>query len=143
MTLSNGRHYLAIPGPSVIPDPVLQAMHRPAPNIYTGELHDISISLAADLKAIAGTRGHLAKYISNGHGLWEASLTNMLSRGDKVLVCVTGNFGAGWADVASRLGLQVETLDFGKQSPVDPARLEAALRARYDPRDQGRSDRPC
>ena len=38
MSLANGRHYLAIPGPSVMPDRVLQAMHRPAPNIYTGEL---------------------------------------------------------------------------------------------------------
>ncbi|WP_417248090.1 pyridoxal-phosphate-dependent aminotransferase family protein [Celeribacter sp.] len=129
MTLSNGRHYLAIPGPSVIPDPVLQAMHRPAPNIYTGELHDISDGLMVDLKRIAGTDGHLANYISNGHGLWEASLTNLLSRGDKVLACVTGSFGEGWADVAKKLGAQVDTLDFGKQGPVDPARLEEALRA--------------
>lgn len=129
MSLANGRHYLAIPGPSVIPDPVLQAMHRPAPNIYTGELVDITHGLVPDLKTIAGTSGHMAMYISNGHGLWEASLTNMVSRGDKVLVCLTGNFGVGWADVATRLGLEVETLDFGKHAPVDPAQLEAALRA--------------
>ncbi len=36
MTLSHGRHYFAIPGPSVIPDRVLQAMHQAAPNIYEG-----------------------------------------------------------------------------------------------------------
>ncbi|MDO6456271.1 alanine--glyoxylate aminotransferase family protein [Celeribacter halophilus] len=129
MSLANGRHYLAIPGPSVIPDPVLQAMHRPAPNIYTGELVDLTHALVPDLKTIAGTSGHVALYITNGHGLWEASLTNMISRGDKVLVCVTGNFGHGWADVATRLGANVEILDFGKQSPVDPDRLEAALKA--------------
>lgn len=129
MTLANGRHYLAIPGPSVIPDPVLQAMHRPAPNIYTGELVELTQSLIPDLKTIAGTSGHVALYITNGHGLWEASLTNMISRGDKVLVCVTGNFGHGWADVARRLGADVEVLDFGKQAPVDPAQLEAALKA--------------
>jgi alanine-glyoxylate transaminase/serine-glyoxylate transaminase/serine-pyruvate transaminase len=34
MTLSRGRDILAIPGPSIIPDRVLNAMHRPAPNIY-------------------------------------------------------------------------------------------------------------
>ncbi|WP_417239612.1 pyridoxal-phosphate-dependent aminotransferase family protein [Celeribacter halophilus] len=129
MSLANGRHYLAIPGPSVIPDPVLQAMHRPAPNIYTGELVDLTHALVPDLKTIAGTSGHVALYITNGHGLWEASLTNMIARGDKVLVCVTGNFGHGWADVATRLGANVEILDFGKQSPVDPDRLEAALKA--------------
>ena len=38
MTLSRGRDILAIPGPSIIPDRVLAAMHRPAPNIYEGEL---------------------------------------------------------------------------------------------------------
>ncbi|MGJ8557286.1 MAG: alanine--glyoxylate aminotransferase family protein, partial [Sulfitobacter geojensis] len=36
--LAHGRSYLAIPGPSVMPDAVLQAMHRAAPNIYAGEL---------------------------------------------------------------------------------------------------------
>ena len=36
MTLANGRPYLAIPGPSVMPDRVLAAMHRPSPNIYAG-----------------------------------------------------------------------------------------------------------
>ncbi|AJE45986.1 pyridoxal-phosphate-dependent aminotransferase family protein [Celeribacter indicus] len=129
MTLANGRHYLAIPGPSVIPDPVLQAMHRPAPNIYTGELLDLTHSLVPDLNRIAGTTGNLAMYITNGHGLWEASLTNMISRGDRVLVCVTGNFGHGWAGVAQALGAQVEVIDFGTRAPVDAARLEEALRA--------------
>lgn len=129
MSLANGRHYLAIPGPSVMPDPVLQAMHRPAPNIYTGELVETAHSLVPDLKTIAGTSGNVAMYISNGHGLWEGSLTNMISRGDKVLVCVTGNFGAGWADVAERLGAKVEIIDFGKRGPVEANRLEDALRA--------------
>ncbi len=36
MSLANGRPYLAIPGPSVMPDRVLAAMHRASPNIYEG-----------------------------------------------------------------------------------------------------------
>ena len=43
--LSHGRDYLAIPGPSVMPDAVLRAMHRGAPNIYAGELIDIAIQM--------------------------------------------------------------------------------------------------
>jgi alanine-glyoxylate transaminase/serine-glyoxylate transaminase/serine-pyruvate transaminase len=66
-------------------------------------------------------------YICNGHGLWEASLTNLLSRGDTVLVCVTGAFGDGWADVAEALGATVHRLDFGKTSVIDPAVVEQAL----------------
>lgn len=129
MSLANGRHYLAIPGPSVLPDSVLQAMQRPAPNIYTGALADMTHSLIPDLKSIAGTQHHVAMYISNGHGMWEASLTNLLSRGDTVLVCVTGAFGEGWADVAEVLGASVQRLDFGKNSSIDPALVEQALAA--------------
>ena len=36
--LANGRPFLAIPGPSVVPDRVLRAMHRASPNIYAGEI---------------------------------------------------------------------------------------------------------
>lgn len=127
--MSSGRPYLAIPGPSVMPDQVLQAMHRPSPNIYAGELLEIAQSLVPDLKTIARTQGHVAMYISNGHGLWEAALSNLLSRGDKVLVCINGAFGAGWADVAQALGAQVERLEFATDAAVDPAQLEAVLRA--------------
>jgi len=45
MTFANGRAYLATPGPSVMPDRVLNAMHRAAPNIYEGELLDLTASL--------------------------------------------------------------------------------------------------
>jgi alanine-glyoxylate transaminase/serine-glyoxylate transaminase/serine-pyruvate transaminase len=132
MSLSNGRHYLAIPGPSVLPDAVLQAMQRPAPNIYTGELVDLTHALLPDLKKIAGTKHHVAMYISNGHGLWEASLTNMISRGDTVLVCITGAFGAGWADVAESLGAHVQRIEFGKKKSIDPAKVAQVLRADAD-----------
>jgi alanine-glyoxylate transaminase/serine-glyoxylate transaminase/serine-pyruvate transaminase len=119
MPLSQGRHYLAIPGPSVIPDRVLQAMHRPAPNIYEGELVELTESIIPDLKHVAGTAGQATIYIGNGHAAWEAALANILSRGDHILVLVTGRFGAGWAQMAESLGAQVETMDFGKQSPID------------------------
>ena len=50
MSLANGRPYLAIPGPSVIPDQVIQAMMRPSPNIYEGDLIHLTDSLIPDLK---------------------------------------------------------------------------------------------
>ncbi|SDE50565.1 pyridoxal-phosphate-dependent aminotransferase family protein [Limimaricola pyoseonensis] len=128
MSLSHGRPYLAIPGPSVMPDRVLAAMHRPAPNIYTGALHEMTETLVPDLKAVAGTRHDVAIYIANGHGTWEASLLNVLSRGDRVLALVSGRFGEGWAEVARALGAEVEVMEFGLDRPADPARIEARLR---------------
>ncbi|MFN3146943.1 MAG: pyridoxal-phosphate-dependent aminotransferase family protein [Paracoccaceae bacterium] len=129
MSLANGRHYLAIPGPSVMPDRVLNAMHRAAPNIYYGELHDMTRGIAADLKAVARTGGEVAMYIANGHGAWEAALANTHSPGDRVLVLATGRFALGWSDVARRMGIDCEIVDFGRTAPVDLARVAEVLAA--------------
>jgi alanine-glyoxylate transaminase/serine-glyoxylate transaminase/serine-pyruvate transaminase len=126
---ANGLTYLAIPGPSVMPDRVLRAMHRAAPNIYTGELHDVTRSLFPDLKAVAGTRHDVAIYIGNGHGVWEAALSNILSDGDTVLVLATGRFCVGWGEMAEGLGASVETIDFGDSDAVDLTQVEAVLKA--------------
>lgn len=129
MTLSQGRPYLAIPGPSVMPDAVLRAMHRAAPNIYAGEIVEMTESLVADLAGVARTAGKAAIYIANGHGAWEAALANVIAPGDKVVTLATGRFGHGWGEMASALGARVDVLDFGRRAPVDPARIEELLRA--------------
>ncbi|MEL6913486.1 MAG: aminotransferase class V-fold PLP-dependent enzyme [Pseudomonadota bacterium] len=128
-SLAQGRPMLAIPGPSVIPDRVLQAMHRPAPNIYAGQLVEMTASIVPDLKAVARSSSHLAMYIANGHGAWEAALSNTLSPGDRVLVLATGRFAIGWSDMAGFLGVESEILDFGKRAPIDMGRVEEVLRA--------------
>lgn len=130
MSLAQGRPHLAIPGPSVMPDRVLNAMHRAAPNIYAGPLVEMVPGLKADLKAVArATAGHVAIYIANGHGAWEAANVNLFSRGDVALSLVTGRFGEGWGQQARDLGVEVQAIDFGRRGPVDPVRVEAALRA--------------
>ena len=128
-SLRHGRPYLAIPGPSVMPDAVLQAMHRPAPNIYAGSLVDLTKSLMPDLRRVARTAHHVALYIANGHGAWEAALSNVVAPGDKVLVPATGRFGHGWGDMAAGLGVEPQFIDFGKQTPWDLDQVAEALRA--------------
>ena len=125
----HGREYLAIPGPSVMPDAVLRAMHRAAPNIYEGALVEMAAGIVPDLRAVARTSGHVAMYIGNGHAAWEAALANTIAPGDLVLVPATGRFGHGWADMAQGLGAETQIIDFGKSSPVDPGRVVDALRA--------------
>ncbi|MHA6263750.1 pyridoxal-phosphate-dependent aminotransferase family protein [Arenibacterium sp. CAU 1754] len=132
LTLAQGRDYLAIPGPSVMPDAVLQAMHRPAPNIYAGDLVDLTHSLVPDLKRVARTRHDVAMYISNGHGAWEAALSNTIAPGDRVLVPATGRFGHGWGDMATGLGASVDVIDFGKSGPFDLDRIAQALKEDRD-----------
>lgn len=129
LTVSQGRSYLAIPGPSVMPEAVLRAMHRAAPNIYAGELVDITRSIVADLKRVARTEQHAAIYITNGHGAWEAALSNVVAPGDRLLVPACGRFAHGWADMAAGLGAETEILDFGKSAPWDMDRIAEALKA--------------
>ncbi|WP_050523682.1 pyridoxal-phosphate-dependent aminotransferase family protein [Pseudorhodobacter wandonensis] len=129
VSLAHGRPYLAIPGPSVMPDRVLRAMHRAAPNIYGGEIYDVVAGIWPRLRAVAGTVQNCAIYIGNGHAAWEAANANLFSRGDKALVLAVGRFGIGWAESARAMGVDVDLLDFGKSKPIDLARVEAALRA--------------
>lgn len=129
MSLAHGAAYLAIPGPSVMPERVLRAMHRSAPNIYEGELPGMMPDLVARLKAVARTKQHVAIYITNGHGAWEAALANTLSRGDRVLVLATGRFAHGWAEIARCLGVETDILDYGKRAPIDSAEVTEKLRA--------------
>lgn len=128
-SLSSGRPHLAIPGPSIMPDRVLRAMHAAAPNIYEGELMELTETIFRDLNVVAENTGRAFIYIGNGHATWEASLVNTLSRDDKILALVTGRFGHGWVSTAKALGIDVQVLDFGMQSAADPLRVRAALEA--------------
>jgi len=134
MTLANGRPYLAIPGPSVMPDRVLQAMHRAAPNIYSGEIVEIAAGLVPALKSVARTKAHAAIYIANGHGVWEAALANTHSRGDRVLIPATGRFALGWGEMADRMGIERQIIDHGNQSSLSLDRVAEALAADTDHR---------
>lgn len=129
MTLSRGRDLLAIPGPSIIPDRVLNAMHRAAPNIYEGDLIAMTESVLADLRRVARTEGKVALYIGNGHAAWEAAIANLLAPGDRALFLVTGRFGLGWASTAQRMGVEAETIDFGFEDAVDAGRVAERLAA--------------
>jgi len=128
MAVRGGREFLAIPGPTTIPDEVLQAMHRPAIDIYSGALIGITDSLLADLARLFRTKGRAYIYIANGHGAWEAALTNVLSRGDKVLVLESGRFARSWGEHAAKLGIEVEVLEGGWRRAVRPAAVAARLR---------------
>jgi alanine-glyoxylate transaminase/serine-glyoxylate transaminase/serine-pyruvate transaminase len=110
MTVRAGREFLAIPGPTNMPDEVLRAMHRPALDIYSDQMMDLTDSLMSDLSKLFATKGKSYIYIANGHGAWEAVLSNVLSRGDKVLVLESGRFAVGWGNAARAMGAEVEVL---------------------------------
>jgi alanine-glyoxylate transaminase/serine-glyoxylate transaminase/serine-pyruvate transaminase len=129
LSLGNGRDLVAIPGPSIVPDRVLAAMHRAMPNIYEGGLIDISNDVLERLPALARTSGAAFVTVSNGHGAWEMAITNTLSRGDNVLVLESGRFATAWGEMAAFAGVKTEVLNAPDRGPVDPAAVETRLLA--------------
>ncbi len=132
MSVANGRALLATPGPTNLPDRVLQAMMRPAEELQTKVIFDLTFSILADLQKLFRTSGQTFLYAANGHGAWEAALTNVLSRGDKVLVLASGRFARGWGEMAGFMGADIEVIAGSWRAAVDPAAVEARLRLDAD-----------
>ena len=63
-----------------------------------------------DVARVFNTTGRAYIYSANGHGAWEAALTNLLSKGDKILVLESGRFAVSWGEHARRMGVEVEVL---------------------------------
>jgi alanine-glyoxylate transaminase/serine-glyoxylate transaminase/serine-pyruvate transaminase len=132
MVVRAGREFLAIPGPTNMPDEVLRAMHRPALDIYSEQMVELTDSLLRDLSKLFATKGRSYIHIANGHGAWESSLSNVLSRGDKVLVLESGRFAIGWGNAAAAMGADVEVLKGDWRRSIRPAEVEARLRLDTD-----------
>ena len=110
MSVRAGREFLAIPGPTTVPDEVLRAMHRPAVDIYSGPLLALTDGLMRDMARVFNTTGRAYIYIANGHGAWEAALTNVLSKGDKILVLESGRFALGWGTGTATTGRPIKEM---------------------------------
>jgi alanine-glyoxylate transaminase/serine-glyoxylate transaminase/serine-pyruvate transaminase len=110
-----------------VPDEVLRAMHRPAVDIYSGPLLALTDGLLRDVARVFNTTGRTYIYIANGHGAWEAAVTNVLSKGDRILVLESGRFAINWGESARRMGVEVEVLKGDLRRAVRPADIEALL----------------
>ena len=129
MTYQSGRHFLQIPGPTNVPDRVLRAMAAPTIDHRGPEFAGLARQVLAGLAWLCGTTGPVALYPSSGTGAWEAALVNTLSPGDRVLAFETGHFASLWAQMAARLGLDVDLVPGDWRHGVDPRQVHEKLAA--------------
>jgi alanine-glyoxylate transaminase / serine-glyoxylate transaminase / serine-pyruvate transaminase len=129
MSKPRGRHFFANPGPTNIPDSVLRAMDRPSIDFNDAEFVELYSAAFAGVKRVLRTNQHLFMYNASGHGAWEASLTNLLSPGDAVLVVESGYFSEEWAAMARGHGLEVRIVAADWRRGVDIADVRKALAA--------------
>ncbi|MGD0103173.1 MAG: aminotransferase class V-fold PLP-dependent enzyme [Rhodopila sp.] len=129
MRKSRGRHFFANPGPTNIPESVLRAMDRGSIDFQDPEFMAVYDAAFAGVKRILRTEQYLFMYNASGHGAWEASLTNLLSPGDTILVLESGYFSEEWANMARSHGLDVRVVEADWRRGVDTADVHRVLAA--------------
>jgi alanine-glyoxylate transaminase/serine-glyoxylate transaminase/serine-pyruvate transaminase len=124
-----GHRFLHSPGPTRVPDEVLHAMSRQPMDLADPRVDRCIAACEAGLKRLLGTEADVFLYAANGHGAWEAVIVNLVAPGSTVLIAGTGHFSEGWAIQTEALGGRVVRTPWIEGRPIDPAAIEAALRA--------------
>ncbi|MFT6916812.1 MAG: alanine-glyoxylate transaminase/serine-glyoxylate transaminase/serine-pyruvate transaminase [Motiliproteus sp.] len=119
-----------IPGPTNIPNRLLNAMHVQTRDHRAPDFVETFAPVLEECKRVFGTEtGRVIIFPSTGTGGWEATICNTLSPGDKVLIARYGMFSHRWIDLCQRHGLDVQIIEcpWGEGAPA--AAFEAALKA--------------
>jgi alanine-glyoxylate transaminase/serine-glyoxylate transaminase/serine-pyruvate transaminase len=130
MTRIPGTRFLHSPGPTHIPEEVLNAMHRQPLDHGDPRLDQVIAAIDKGIKQLLQTRdSDLFMFASNGHGAWEATIENLVAPGQAILIPGTGHFSESWAVQAEALGRRAIRTPFREGYPIDANDLEQALRA--------------
>ena len=118
---------LMTPGPTRVPERVLRAGARPMLHHRTPAFSAELVELLELLRPLFGTREPVLPVHTTGRGALEATICNLFSPGDEIVVCCNGKFGAMWAGFAESYGLRVHRIATDWTASVDPVAVDAAL----------------
>ena len=119
---------LLTPGPTPLYPPALHAMMASDLHHRTEDFRTVYRECLAGLKEVMGTSNDVLLFSASGTGAMDASVSNLLSAGDKVIVCTAGKFGERWVELAKAYGLDAAVLTAPYGSAVSAAAVEGALR---------------
>lgn len=107
------------PGPSCVPDSVLNALSMPTLGHLDPDFIRIMDAIKQQLRTLLHTRNPLTLPVSGtGSAGMECCFVNLIEKDDPVLILINGVFGRRMQDVATRLGADVDTLEFDWGTPV-------------------------
>jgi aspartate aminotransferase-like enzyme len=114
------REFLMIPGPTPVPDAVLEAVGRHPIGHRSADFSKALREATDGLKWLGKTQNDVFILTASGTGAMEAAISNTISSGDRVLSLICGVFGERWAKIAEAFGAQVERLvvDPGKSISI-------------------------
>lgn len=123
------KQYLLSPGPTTVPERVLLRMAQPMIHHRTPQFSAIFAETKAMLEQLFQTRNDALILTSSGTGAMEASLANLCSPGDTIIVVNGGKFGARWGDIALQHGVNAVEIKVEWGSAVKVDAVAAALQA--------------
>ena len=118
---------LLTPGPTPLYPPALHAMMASDIHHRTEDFRKAYRSCLADLREVLGTSNDVMMFAASGTGAMDATVSNLFSKGDKVIVCSAGKFGERWAEMAKAYGLDATVLTAPYGKVVAPAEVERVL----------------
>jgi len=119
---------LLTPGPTPLYPKALHAMMGSDIHHRTEDFRNLYRAVLTDLKEVMGTSNDVLTMVSSGTGAMEASVSNLFSPGDRVIVCVAGKFGERWAEIAKAYGLEAIVLQEEYGGAVSAQRVADALK---------------
>ena len=129
------KNRLFTPGPTPLLPAAQTAMASFAMHHRTADFRALFSRVLADMKDFIGTKNDVLVLACSGTGGMEASVSNLTSPGDKVLVLTAGKFGERWRDLAKAFGCTVEVISapYGETFSLDEIRhkLTSDVRAVY------------
>ena len=120
---------LMIPGPTPVPETVLQAMGRHPIGHRSADFQKIVKRTTKQLQWLHQTTGDVLAITGSGTAAMEAGIINVLSKGEKVLCGDNGKFGERWVKLARAYGLDVQVIQAEWGQPLDPEAFRTALEA--------------
>jgi len=125
---------LLTPGPTPLYPPALHAMMASDLHHRTQDFRNVYKAAITDLKEVMGTSYDVVPLVASGSGAMEASVSNLFSHGEKVIVCTAGKFGERWQSITKAYGLKAVVLQKEYGDVVTPQEVETALAANLDVR---------
>ena len=121
-------YLLLTPGPTNVPRRVLEATALPMIHHRTKEFQAILERVNSNLQKFFYTKHPVMTFAASGTGAMEASITNILSRGDTVLALSAGKWGERYRDIARSYGLNVVSLEGVYGQAIRVEQLREALK---------------
>ena len=122
------KKYLMTPGPTPVPEDIRLEMAKPIIHHRTKEYQAIFKDVTEGLRKVFKTSNDVYTFTSSGTGAMEASVVNVLSPGDKIIVVRGGKFGERFGDIAKAYGVEVIPIDIEWGNAPSPDVIKDTLK---------------